>query len=182
VRSSPSRRRLRSARLPRDRRRIPGRWHRPVPGRCGRGWQRGFGQLGTGVFNTFSQTPVAVLGARGRRELTGVTAVAAGSSFSLAKRSDGTVWAWGFDEFGQLGDGLTRSRARPVPVCRDRWPESVPDRRRRRPCARASLRLDRVGVGPQRRRPARRWDDDQPPGARDGATADGSGCNRRREL
>ena len=38
--------------------------------------------------------------------LTGVfTQVAAGGNFSLALRSDGTVWAWGQNDHGQLGRG-----------------------------------------------------------------------------
>ena len=38
-----------------------------------------------------------------------VTAVAAGFELSLALRSDGTVWSWGWNYYGQLGDGLTSS-------------------------------------------------------------------------
>jgi len=34
-------------------------------------------------------------------------AIAADSSFSLALKDDGTVWAWGFNRFGQLGDGTS---------------------------------------------------------------------------
>ena len=37
--------------------------------------------------------------------LVGVTAVAVGSSFDLALKSDGTVWAWGDNRYGQLGNG-----------------------------------------------------------------------------
>ncbi|MFC1742761.1 RCC1 domain-containing protein [Candidatus Riflebacteria bacterium] len=37
--------------------------------------------------------------------ISGVIAVAAGYEHSLALRSDGTVWAWGYDSSGQLGDG-----------------------------------------------------------------------------
>ncbi|QRK09614.1 hypothetical protein JQX13_05635 [Archangium violaceum] len=39
--------------------------------------------------------------------LSGVTAVAAGLSHSLALREDGTVWAWGSSSNGQLGNGTT---------------------------------------------------------------------------
>ena len=58
--------------------------------------------------------------------LTGVVAVAAGSSLALswgdptahglALKEDGTVWAWGDNRFGQLGDGTTTYRAAPVQV------------------------------------------------------------------
>lgn len=42
--------------------------------------------------------------------------VAAGDLHSLALRSEGTVWAWGGNERGQLGDGTTEDRHRPVQV------------------------------------------------------------------
>ncbi len=34
----------------------------------------------------------------------------------MAVRSDGTVWAWGSNSYGQLGDGTTTSRSAPVQV------------------------------------------------------------------
>ncbi|WP_342745513.1 RCC1 domain-containing protein [Cystobacter ferrugineus] len=37
--------------------------------------------------------------------LSGVVAVAAGSSHALVVRSDGTVWTWGHNSYGQLGNG-----------------------------------------------------------------------------
>ncbi len=46
-------------------------------------------------------TPVQV------SELTGATAIAAGGWHSLAVKTDGTVWAWGNNEIGQLGDGTS---------------------------------------------------------------------------
>jgi alpha-tubulin suppressor-like RCC1 family protein len=39
--------------------------------------------------------------------LTGVSAVSAGHQHACARRADSTVWCWGDDEFGQLGDGTT---------------------------------------------------------------------------
>ena len=56
--------------------------------------------------------------------LTSVTSVAAGQNFSLALRNDGTVWAWGDNAHGQLGDGtktkaLRRSRSPAVADRRD---------------------------------------------------------------
>ena len=44
------------------------------------------------------------------------SAVDGGGSHSLALRSDGTVWAWGYNGYGQLGDGTTTQRLFPVTV------------------------------------------------------------------
>ena len=48
--------------------------------------------------------------------LSNVTAIAAGFYFSLAVKGDGTVWATGFNAFGQIGDGTTTNRSSPVQV------------------------------------------------------------------
>jgi len=61
------------------------------------------GQLGDGTLTTRS-SPVQVLTSVGGPALTGVTAIAAGGDFSLALKSDGTVWAWGNNGKGQLGN------------------------------------------------------------------------------
>ena len=72
------------------------------------------GQLGNGS-TTDSNVPVAV-------DTTGVlsgktaVAVAAGSYHSLALCSDGTVAAWGYNYFGQLGNGTTTDSSVPVAV------------------------------------------------------------------
>jgi len=42
--------------------------------------------------------------------------LAAGGWHSLAVASDGTVWAWGGNEYGQVGDGTTTDRLTPVQV------------------------------------------------------------------
>jgi alpha-tubulin suppressor-like RCC1 family protein len=63
-----------------------------------------FGQLGDGTRNN-SAMPVQVKGVGGSGVLGGVTAVVAGRDHNLALLSDGTVVAWGFGEYGQLGDG-----------------------------------------------------------------------------
>jgi alpha-tubulin suppressor-like RCC1 family protein len=45
-----------------------------------------------------------------------VRALAAGTSHSLTVRADGTLWAWGQNDNGQLGDGTTTDRLTPVQV------------------------------------------------------------------
>ena len=49
-------------------------------------------------------------------DLTNVTMVAAGYGHSLALKGDGTVWAWGRNVEGQLGDGTNVQRKRAVQV------------------------------------------------------------------
>ena len=48
--------------------------------------------------------------------LDGVIAVSAGRGFTAALKADGTVWTWGANASGQLGDGTTTDRASPVQV------------------------------------------------------------------
>jgi alpha-tubulin suppressor-like RCC1 family protein len=48
--------------------------------------------------------------------LTDVVRIAAGYWHGLAVRSDGTLWSWGINSEGQLGDGTTTIGCDPVPV------------------------------------------------------------------
>lgn len=66
-----------------------------------------YGQLGDSSW-TQRNSPVQVYG------LTGVIAIAAGGSHSLALKSDGTVWAWGLNSNGQLGNGTLTNKQKPV--------------------------------------------------------------------
>ena len=60
------------------------------------------GQLGDGKAPADARTPVQVVGLGPG---SGVVAVAAGSSVSMALKADGTVLAWGNNAVGQVGDG-----------------------------------------------------------------------------
>ncbi|RYE88517.1 MAG: chromosome condensation regulator RCC1 [Myxococcales bacterium] len=48
--------------------------------------------------------------------LSGVVQIGAGSAFSLARKADGTVWAWGNNAYGDLGQGTVDSTAHATPV------------------------------------------------------------------
>ena len=45
--------------------------------------------------------------------------VAAGIDHTIAIRPDGSLWAWGFNGSGQLGDGSLQNRGTPVQICTD---------------------------------------------------------------
>jgi alpha-tubulin suppressor-like RCC1 family protein len=72
------------------------------------------GQLGIGS-TTASNVPVAVI-AEGVLAGKTVVAISAGSSYSLAQCSDGTLAAWGYNSYGQLGTGANKSSNVPVAV------------------------------------------------------------------
>ena len=74
-----------------------------------------YGQLGDGT-DTNRCTPTQVLGPGGAGYLNNVVAIAAGEYHSLALKSDGSVWAWGRNNYGQLGDGTDTNRYTPIQV------------------------------------------------------------------
>lgn len=45
-----------------------------------------------------------------------VRLIAVGAFHNLALQEDGTLWAWGNNEYGQLGTGDTQPRSQPIPV------------------------------------------------------------------
>jgi len=70
----------------------------------------GWGQLGDGTETTERSTPVQVSG------LAGVVAISAGGYHTVALKGDGSVWAWGDNWSGQLGDGTFAQTNSPVLV------------------------------------------------------------------
>jgi alpha-tubulin suppressor-like RCC1 family protein len=68
-----------------------------------------YGQLGNGDTSTDQASPVQELGGD-----THWTKLSAGVTHACAVKSPGTLWCWGGNEYGQLGDGTTADRASPV--------------------------------------------------------------------
>ena len=68
------------------------------------------GQLGDGTVDT-QTSPVTVAGGG-----TNWVFISAGGYHTIANKTDGTLWAWGNNFYGQLGDGTTNERSVPVSV------------------------------------------------------------------
>jgi alpha-tubulin suppressor-like RCC1 family protein len=68
------------------------------------------GQLGDGSTAAFKSSPVQP------KSFTGVLAIAAGNRHVLARKSDGTLWSWGSNGNGELGDNTQTNRNKPVQV------------------------------------------------------------------
>jgi len=82
----------------------------PCSGGCTLGGILGDGSTGG------SATPVQVVGIRD------AVAVSVGTqylNFACALRERGQVVCWGYNQYGQLGDGTTEDRTTPVPIA---WP------------------------------------------------------------
>ncbi|HVM48885.1 MAG TPA: hypothetical protein VMU04_12710, partial [Candidatus Acidoferrum sp.] len=81
-------------------------------------WGANFdGKLGIGVdpvTTPRSLVPVEVHGPGNAGFLNSVAAVMGGEMHNVALRSDGTVWAWGWNALGQLGTGTTNDSYWPV--------------------------------------------------------------------
>ncbi|OGR01794.1 MAG: hypothetical protein A2505_10980 [Deltaproteobacteria bacterium RIFOXYD12_FULL_55_16] len=92
-----------------------GRRHSLALGTDGRVWAWGagqFGQTGNGSSDHFASQPLPGLVPLP----VAIQAIAAGDHHTLARGVDGSVWAWGANDLGQLGDGGKLDSARPVKV------------------------------------------------------------------
>lgn len=80
-----------------------------------------YGMIGNGT-TTASYAPVQVLEENAvdtKAVLSHVTRIAVGDNHNLALKADGTVWAWGNNGDGQLGNGTTEQRTKAVQVMLD---------------------------------------------------------------
>lgn len=68
------------------------------------------GQLGIGTMDQWRPSPAPVLG------LNGVTRLVAGYAHFCALKNDGTVWCWGDNNNGQIGDGTIMTKYVPTRV------------------------------------------------------------------
>ncbi len=69
------------------------------------------GQLGNGIVSFSEQSiPVRV------KSLSDIKMVACGEFYTVALKNNGTVWTWGDNKIGQLGDGTSISKKTPVQV------------------------------------------------------------------
>ncbi|MCG6551270.1 MAG: fibronectin type III domain-containing protein [Candidatus Magnetominusculus sp. LBB02] len=76
-------------------------------------WSCGYGsdgELGNGSNSYTVNKPVQV------SNLTAVAAIAGGSYHTLALKGDGSVWSWGYNGSGELGNGTTKNSNIPVLV------------------------------------------------------------------
>ncbi len=73
------------------------------------GWNA-YGQVGDGDPTVNRVAPSQVTG------LSGITQIATGYWHTLALKSDGTVWAWGRNEYGNIGDGSLTNALVPIQV------------------------------------------------------------------
>lgn len=75
------------------------------------GWgSNQYGQIATGNGPGSTNVPAPVVG------LSNIVAIAASGIHSAALRGDGTVWTFGYNQNGALGDGTNISRSTPVQV------------------------------------------------------------------
>jgi alpha-tubulin suppressor-like RCC1 family protein len=83
------------------------------------GWGLGGdGELGDGTQASYT-SPAPTGDTNGGGWNTDWASVSAGFGYTVALKTGGTMWAWGYNNFGQLGDGTTTQRNSPVQVGTD---------------------------------------------------------------
>ncbi|MFH1232141.1 MAG: hypothetical protein V1709_11675 [Planctomycetota bacterium] len=76
------------------------------------GWN-GYGQLGDGTTTNVTTGPKQI------GTGTSWSAIAAADRHTIALKADGTLWAWGYNASGQLGDGTTTQKTTPTQIGTD---------------------------------------------------------------
>ncbi|WP_164905440.1 RCC1 domain-containing protein [Flavobacterium sufflavum] len=69
-----------------------------------------YGQLGDGT-TTLKKTPIKI-----GTETNWETATTGEGYYSIAIKTDGTLWAWGYNQYGQLGDGTPTKTNIPIKI------------------------------------------------------------------
>jgi hypothetical protein len=78
------------------------------------GWNE-YGMIGNDTTDDVL-IPTQVLGESGIGYLTSVVSIACGNHYVLAVKSNGSVWSWGCNDSGKLGDGTYSERHTPIQV------------------------------------------------------------------
>uniref|UniRef100_UPI004056AA01 hypothetical protein n=1 Tax=Candidatus Electrothrix sp. TaxID=2170559 RepID=UPI004056AA01 len=69
--------------------------------------------MGIPILSSYSTTPVSAA------NLANITAIAAGSNFTVVLKANGTVWCWGSNGNGKLGNNSTDFSLVPVQAIRE---------------------------------------------------------------
>jgi alpha-tubulin suppressor-like RCC1 family protein len=78
--------------------------------------ENAYGQLGDGTFAN-SSSPVQVIDPSDPTGyLANVIFIESGRDYAMAVKADGTLWGWGYNQRGNLGDGTTTGQPTPVQV------------------------------------------------------------------
>lgn len=88
-----------------------GDWHSVALKSDGTVWAWGFnndGEIGQGSWSYSIPSPTQVPG------LSGITDISTGRFHNVALTSTGTVWSWGSNAYGEIGDGTTEDALSPV--------------------------------------------------------------------
>jgi len=67
-----------------------------------------FGQSGSGLWGDLAYAPTKIMD--------GVASASAGGSHSMVIKNDGSLWAWGYNGRGQLGNGSTSDSKEPIKI------------------------------------------------------------------
>ena len=80
-----------------------------------------YGQLGNGTATgehstTYAADPARVPDPEDTSKTFKATQISAGANHAMAISQDGTLWTWGYNGWGQLGDGTTANQSKPKQV------------------------------------------------------------------